>query len=292
MDLRSLQQFIAVAELEHVGKAAEKLHISQSPLSRQIRQLEAELGLELFLRERRRLQLTEHGRWFLEQAKNLIGHKERIRSEAEQRALGKSGKLTIAYTSPVMWNDVLPQALKRFQEDHPKAVVELENLRSSAQIEGVRAGRIDLAFVSAPPTGGGLRVDCVSEEGWVLAVPCTDPMAQKEEIHARDLDGRRWIILSETADSPGAYAFAKTEIGTEIKPESIRRVSQPLTLLALVQSGLGVGFVRESARNYAPASLAFRGAPWLTMKGRTFLVRGTGTQPLADAFAKCLRPSV
>ena len=131
LDLRLLEYFVAVAELEHVGKAAERLHISQSPLSRQIRQLEKELQLELFVRERQRIRLTESGRWLLDQAQGLLAHVDKVCDEAQQRSRGRLGTLSIGFTSAAMWSGVLPKVLRRFQSEFPNATVDLQNMRSA-----------------------------------------------------------------------------------------------------------------------------------------------------------------
>ena len=164
MDLRLLESFVAVAELEHVGKAAQRLHISQSPLSRQIRQLEKDLQLELFVRERQRIRLTESGRWLLNQAQGLIARFDKVRDEAEQRSRGQAGTLSIAFTSAAMWSGILPKLLRRFHTQFPAATVQLHNMRSQLQAEAVRSGRADIGFVSVPPAGDDLEARCVSEE--------------------------------------------------------------------------------------------------------------------------------
>lgn len=286
MNLRLLEYFVAVAELEHVGKAAKRLHISQSPLSRQIRQLENELHLELFVRERQRIRLTEPGRWLLNQSQALLAHLEKIRDEAEQRSRGQIGTLSVVFTSAAMWNGILPRLLRRFQTEFPDATVELHSMRSALQVEAVRSGRADIGFVSAPPTSSDIEATCVSEELSMLVVPDAHPLSRKRRIAPRDLDGVRWILLSESLSSEKHDRFYAACANAGFMPQLVQNVTEPITLLALVESGLGVGLVRSSARNYAPRSLAFKILPWFSFKSRTYLVRPKdGRQPLAEAFA-------
>lgn len=286
MDLRLLEYFVAVAELEHVGKAAERLHISQSPLSRQIRQLEKELQLELFVRERQRIRLTESGRWLLNQTRGLLAHVDKVRNEAEQRSRGQIGTLSVGFTSAAMWSGMLPKLLRRFQSKFPDATVELHNMRSSMQLEAARSGGIDVGFVSASSTTSDIEIRCVSEEPSMLVVPDAHPLARKHRISPRDLHGIPWILLSESFSPQKHDRFIAACENAGFMPQVVQKVSEPLTLLALVEGGLGVGLIRSSARNYAPGSLAFQILPWFSFKSRTYMIRPTdGRQPLAEAFA-------
>src|SRR5271165_174270 len=125
IELRLLRYLVAVAETEHVGRAAERLHISQSPLSRQIRQLEDQLGLVLFDRERRRYRITETGRWFLEEARDLLSHADRLAREADRYSRGEIGRISIGFVKSAMWSSVLPWALRRFQAVRTGVNIEL-----------------------------------------------------------------------------------------------------------------------------------------------------------------------
>ena len=286
MDLRLLEYFVAVAELEHVGKAAERLHISQSPLSRQIRQLENDLHLELFIRERQRIRLTESGRWLLHQAQGLLAHSNKIRNEAEQRSRGRLGTLSVAFTSAAMWSGVLPDLFRRFQTRFPNATVYLQTMRSALQVDAVRSGRADIGFVSMSSAAADLEVTCVSEEPSVLVLPATHPLVHKRRLAPHDLDGIRWILLSESLAQQNQDRFFAACARAGFTPQVVQTVTEPIALLALVESGLGVGLIRGSARNYAPRSLTFKHLPWFTFKSRTYMIRlQEGRQPLSDAFA-------
>jgi DNA-binding transcriptional LysR family regulator len=138
VELRLLRYFVAVAEAEHVGRAAERLHISQSPLSRQIRQLEDQLGLVLFDRERRRVRMTKAGRWFLEQARDLLSHADRLARDADRYGKGEIGRVSIGFVQSAMWSSVLPAALRRFQVVRPGVSIELHNMSSTSQIDAMR----------------------------------------------------------------------------------------------------------------------------------------------------------
>lgn len=287
MELRLLEYFVAVAELEHVGRAAQRLHVSQSPLSRQIRRLEKELDLQLFARRRQRIYLTESGRWLLRRAQDLLGQFEKIRKESEQRARGETGTLAIAFTSAAMWSGILPRLMKKFQTGHPAARVSLQQMRSTLQVQAVKAGRIDIGFVSTLPNEEGVECQCVAEEDSLLVMPGGHPLAKRRLIRPENLDGLQWIFLSETIslEKPNQFCAACAKAG--FVPEIVQNVTEPTTLLAFVESGFGIGIIRSTARKYAPRTLAFREVPWMPFKNRTFMIRSTSElPPLGAAFAR------
>lgn len=286
LDLRLLKYFVTVAELEHIGKAAASLHISQSPLSRQIRQLESDLDLQLFVRERQRIYLTESGKWLLVQAQKLLAHADKIRAEATQRAAGKTGTLSVGFVSSAISSGVLPKLLRRFQTEFPDATLELRNMRSSAQMDAVESGRIDVGFVRLPTSSSVLESTCVSEEAFMLVVPGKHPLARKRSVVSRDLQRARWILLSHavSADRRARFVAGCGEAG--FTPQIVQEVTEPNTLLGLVDSGFGIGVMEGSARHCAPRSLKFLPLPWFPFKSRIYLIRpSNGRQPLADTFA-------
>ena len=232
MELRLLEYFVAVAELEHVGRAAQRLHVSQSPLSRQIRRLEKELDLQLFVRSRQRIYLTESGRWLLQRAQVLLGQFEKIRKESEQRARGETGTLAIAFTSAAIWSGVLPHLLKKLQKSHPAARFSLQQMRSSLQVEALKAGRIDIGFVSTLPNEEGIECKCVAEENSLLVMPGSHPLAKRRPIRPEDLDGLKWIFLSEAISLEKQHQFCAACARLVSFPRLFKTLpSRPLCLL-------------------------------------------------------------
>ena len=133
IDLRQLRQFVAVAEAEHVGRAAEVLAMSQSPLSRQIMQLEASLGLPLFERVRKRVRLTREGRGFLDEARALLAQAERLEAQARRIGRGDAGTLTLGYVEGAVHAGVLPAVLRQFRAPRRDIRIELQALRSPSR---------------------------------------------------------------------------------------------------------------------------------------------------------------
>jgi DNA-binding transcriptional LysR family regulator len=287
MDLRLLEYFVAVAELEHMGRAAERLSISQSPLSRQIKQLEQNLGLELFIREKQRIRLTPSGQWLLGQAKGLLDYAGKIQREAQQRASGSAGALTVGFVSPAMWSGILPRLLRRFKVEFPGIELQLRNMRSAAQVDAVVAGALDLGFISIPTGKTDIETKCIAEERFMLAIPAVHPLAKKRSITPRHLDGAPWIVLSRdvTRERYDRFLAACTSAG--FTPVVVQEVSEPNTVLSLVEGGFGFALIQAGARHYAPRTVAFREVPWFTPKSRVYMIRPPqGRQPLSDLFAR------
>jgi DNA-binding transcriptional LysR family regulator len=196
MELQQLRYFVAVAETEHVARAAERLHISQSPLSRQIRQLEAHLGLQLFERIKQRVRLTPAGREFLEQARDLLTRAERVEERARQVGKGEACSVSIGYCEGIIHNGRLPAALRHFRSTHPRVTLKLAAMRSGEQIEALERALIDIAFVyNLPGPSESLASRLLTSEPFVLALADDHPLAAKRTIAPSDLDGMPWIAL-------------------------------------------------------------------------------------------------
>lgn len=185
IELQKLRYFIAVAETLNIGRAATQLHISQSPLSRQIIALEEQLGTPLFSREHRRFQLTEAGRQLLEDAKELIAHALQIETRVRDEAEGKIGTLTLGFVEGAIHVGALQTAIKRFLRIAPLARVELKNLRSRKQFEALQLGGIDVGFTYAPPTGNSSLVcERIADEGFILAIQRIRLSLCRQTLHA------------------------------------------------------------------------------------------------------------
>ena len=151
MELQQLRYFVAVAETEHVARAAERLHISQSPLSRQIRQLEEDLGLQLFERIKQRVRLTPAGRAFLDEARDLLAQASRLEERARQVGKGEMCSLSIGYCEGIVHNGRLPAALRRFRAQYPGVGLKLAAMRSAEQAEALERASIDIALAYNVP---------------------------------------------------------------------------------------------------------------------------------------------
>ena len=148
MELRHLKYFVAVAEELHFGRAAERLHIAQPPLSQQIMNLEEELGVKLFDRSRRTIQMTEAGAYFLKEAQHILSHVEEASETARRIYRGQAGRLVVGFVGSVV-HTFLPEGLRAFRENFPEVELVLQELNTADQIKSLHAKRIDVGFLCA-----------------------------------------------------------------------------------------------------------------------------------------------
>ncbi len=147
---KDLRYFVGVAEEEHYGRAAERLHVAQPALSRQIQDLEKEIGFPLFDRLPRGVRLSAAGKLFLTDVRRILQEVEEAKLRAERVAKGMAGTLRIGFMETVSWHGALPEALRRFRKRQPDVELQLHAMRSLLQIEGVRSGRLDAGFIFSP----------------------------------------------------------------------------------------------------------------------------------------------
>lgn len=284
IELRLLRYFLAVAATEHVGKAAAQLHVSQSPLSRQIRQLEDLLGVELFLRERRRIRITDAGRWLVGPAREMVERADALVRDARSLKDGEVGNIAIGFVSAALATGVLPAALRRLRRERPGVAIALRQASSTEQLAQLAAGTLDLALVHRVPLTGPFEHQRLLEQPYSLAVPRPGPLA-RGPIHARQLDGQPWIAVVGDADRERlAAAWARAGF----TPTVVVHVVDWGSALALVDAGVGLALVPASYASSQPSGVALRSLPWLDLSSRLSLVRRSGRAPLVDDVARTL----
>jgi DNA-binding transcriptional LysR family regulator len=250
LDLRQLRYFVAVAEAEHVGRAAERLHISQSPLSRQIAQLEKNLGLTLFERSQQRIRLTSDGRVFLTEAHALLRHADRLEN--------------LGYVADAMHTGVLPSALRTLRDQRPGIHVALYDQESAEQFEGLRQRSLDIALVRTPPPEGDPDLDAAPllRDPLLLALPERHPLALAEELTPGVLDGQPWIAVGDAQDPAWRDTFVASCVASGFTPDIRLDAADPLTALGLVASGLGLALIQRSMVRGMSDGVAVRELPW------------------------------
>lgn len=285
LELQKLHYFVTVAETLNVGKAAQQLHISQSPLSRQIISLEERLGTSLFSRERKRLQLTEAGRHLLDEAKTLISHAQQLEDRVRDEATGKTGTLTLGFVEGAVHVWALQAAIKCFLKAVPHARVELKNLRSRQQFEALQFGVIDVGFAySAPPRNSSLVAELVADENFALAMPKNHPLSLGR-LDLQKLNGEPFIALPEK-DSPGAR---QTLLGAcasaGFMPDVRFEASDPSVVLGLVDAGFGLAIVQESLHKARTRGIVFRSLPKsFPLRAQIYRVTRADVRPLVSRF--------
>jgi DNA-binding transcriptional LysR family regulator len=269
IDLRQLRYFVAVAEEEHVGRAAERLHISQSPLSRQIAQLEEFLGLNLFERTQQRIRLTVDGRTFLAETKALLTHAKRLESLGKRLGRGEEGGLCIGYIENAMHTSVLPDALRILRTARHDLHIALYSQTSAEQLEGLRQRSLDIALVSEPPAHDDPDLDSalVLDDVMLLAMPEHHPLAKKDVLRPEDLQAAQWISVASGLVTQRAAAHEEGFVAACMKagfsPDIHLEVTEPMTALRLVGAGLGIAMLQKNLRASAPANVVLREVPWM-----------------------------
>src|SRR5467141_839615 len=257
MELRHLRYFVAIGEEQHYGRAARRLRVAQPALSRQIQDLEEEVGFKLFERLPRGVKLSAAGKLFLEDARRILQDVNEAAARAARVARGKSGTLRVGFSENASWRGVVPESLRRFREIRPDAELQLQPLPSLEQLEAIRSGRLDAGFVldmpKADPELERLRVAIQRIE---LAVPTGHPLTKLKELRLRDLTDASFVWFPRRA-SPALYDRLMRECfrGGLKSPRIVQDGLNEAIILSLVATGLGVGWVLGTARWRCPKSV-------------------------------------
>jgi len=246
MELRHLKYFVAVAEEQNVTRAAARLHVSQPPLSRQIRDLEEELGVKLFERGAKSVRLTEAGKVFLDEARAVLGRATDAVATVRAVANGDHGQLRIGYApSPTV--EILPRALRRFQESVPGVKVTLHDLSTEAMLSGLMDASLDLAMMLRPTdkVRRGLVFTAVQRYTVCVAVQPEHPLARARRVSLRKLSSERLIVYTRK-DYPEYHEWlAKLFKPLGGMPAIGEEHDSVTSLIASIEAGHGVAIVPE-----------------------------------------------
>lgn len=191
MELRQIRYFIAVADRLSYAKAAKQLHVSISPLSRQIRQLEDEFGIRLLIRDRRRVELTDAGQLFLKEAQSLIRQTENL---SEQLRLAKAGELGLVRVAVGLHlGDSVGTLVRQHSQRHPTVEIECQGIFSTMQNAALREGTTDIGFLR-PPVDPLLASEVLYEEPLVALMGKTNPLAKRKSVRIKDLAGETLFV--------------------------------------------------------------------------------------------------
>ena len=257
MELRHLRYFLAVAEELHFGRAAVRLHMSQPPLSQQIRRLEKELQASLFQRTKRHVELTNAGRVLLGEARALMAQAERAASSAQRASRGEIGQLLVGCA---LWADFLDGAkiIRLFARRHPDVELELRDLTATEQIVALEAGRIHVGILRPPVPGKSLVSERLSSESLLVAFPRGHPFKNHERVSWMALVDQPYVLVSRRRAPAFEALVARAchEAGVTLKVKY--EVEHPQTVLAVVESGLGISLVPASLQTFKRPGVAYR----------------------------------
>ncbi|MGN6703318.1 MAG: LysR substrate-binding domain-containing protein, partial [Burkholderiaceae bacterium] len=295
MELRHLRYFVAVAEELHVTRAAERLHIAQPPLSRQIQALEEELGVALFDRSSRgdrggrRLALTDAGQAFLDKARQILRSVESAAVDAQRAARGETGTLAVGFYEQIAYT-LLPPILRRFQERFPQVDIQLRWFPNLEQVEALRRGDSDIAFVRPVSPLDGLCHQPLLSEPFVLALPANHRFAQRKRVPLAACAGERIVNYARRLAPDYHDAILKMCALAGFAPDVALEVGQVYTALGLVSSGIGVTFVPASVQRLRFENVVYR--PLARAKARSgisLVWQRPDASPILSAFVEIAR---
>ena len=295
MELRHLRYFVAVGEDQHYGRAAQRLRVAQPALSRQIQDLEEEIGFKLFDRLSRGVKISAAGKLFLEDARRILQQVNEATTRAARVAHGKSGTLRIGFTESASWHGVVPDSFRQFRQQQPEAELQLNPSTSLEQIEAVGSGRLDAGFVynvfDASKADRELDKVQVGTQNIALAAPKGHPLTKLKKLRLRDMVDASFIWFPRR-ESPAFYDRLMRECfrGGLKTPRIVQEAVNEATILSLVSHGLGVGFVNGTARWRCPKGVVVLPVSDLNVSLQLALVwRKDNASPLLARFVAGVR---
>ena len=286
MELRQLRYFLVVADELHFGRAADRLHITQPPLTVAIRRLERELGIQLFDRTTRRVSLTPGGESFKRRVQDALAELDDAAGDVASVSAGLSGRIRVGFVSSASYT-AIPEALRSFREQRPRVELVLRPLTSGEQIEQLLDGDLDVGLLRDPGQVPELAMQLVSTEDLVAVLPEAHPLAKNSEIRPEELSGEPMILFPYRL-MPGFVArVLQLFDGLQAPPRVTQQAIHQETVLGLVAAGIGASILPESVRRFQMPGVVTRpitGRPQTAL----YAARGVTHLPAVDEFMRCL----
>ncbi|GAB3365342.1 LysR family transcriptional regulator [Modestobacter lapidis] len=257
MELRHLRYYVTVAEELHFRRAAERLHIVQPALSKQISALEKELGVVLLERDRRHVSLTEAGQVFLDEALEVLAQADGAVTRARDVGRGEVGRLDIGFIQPAL-ADLLPRTIRVFRQHYPGVRLTLGEATSRTAVERIVSRSMHFAFTRLPAeVRPELSTEVVSEEPVLLVVPKSHALAARESVPIADLVDEDLILIDRKVE-PELHDYYVSACNTAgFSPRVAHEVNSTSVAIGLAAGGLGIGFAPSSARLAAQHNVAY-----------------------------------
>jgi DNA-binding transcriptional LysR family regulator len=256
MDLRQLRYFVAVAEEQHFGRAANRLHMAQPPLSRQIQALEKDLGFPLFVRSRRRVELTSAGAVLLQHSRRVFEAVDLAVHEARRAAAGESGRIAVGYLSSLAYSG-LTELLRAFRARFPSVEVALRELPPAHQVDAVKGGHLDVGFVRGPVEDPALAFELVRREPLVVALPEDHPLAKRARVRLSSLAREPFVTFPRVRGPAFFDQLMALCRSAGFTPRIVQQAPQ-LDMMSLVAAGFGVAIVPASIRDVQRVGMVVR----------------------------------
>ncbi|MHC0064965.1 LysR family transcriptional regulator [Nostoc sp. UIC 10890] len=265
MELRHLRYFVTLAEELHFGRAAERLHIAQPPLSQQIRQLEEELGFELFHRTKRKVQLTEAGQVFLGEVQQIMRQLQQAIEIGRQTSRGEIGQLVVGFVSSAAYN-ILPIILRTFRSCVPGVSIELHELTTDQQLDWLRESRMDVGLLRPPVEENRFSCETIFQESLMVALPEAHLLANQSNVCLTALANEPFILFPRIL-APGLYDLIISlcqQAG--FSPKVAQEAIQMQTIVSLVAAEMGVAIVPASLQNLQRTGVVYKTLEEVTPK--------------------------
>lgn len=257
MDLRQMRLFLALAEERNFSRAAEKLHMTQPPLTRQIRALEEGMGVALFVRTAKGVDLTVAGQALLEEVPNVLSLARLAEERTLRAARGLGGKIEIGiFTASVL--SVIPQLLARFHAQRPDVQIGLHTMSKIEQLEALRERRITVGFNRLVPEAPDIAVEPVRREKLVVGLYDKHPLCARKTVSLRDLEDQPMILYPNLPIAGLAQAVTAAFQRAKLRLRVEQEVEDVLTCVALVSAGFGVCITTEPAMNLRLPNMVYR----------------------------------
>ncbi len=257
IDIRQMRYFVVLAETLHFGRAAERLHLTQPPLSRQLAALESELGVRLLDRDARSVRLTRAGQRFLADCRAVLASFDQACRNAQLADRGELGELAVGFMMHAA-HTVLPRLMRRYMTAYPEVEVRLKEVIPSLLVDDVLTGRFDAAIMFPPGPVRGLQSFPVHSEVLCLAVHADHDLAHRERIDVSDLHGRPLIVTPQEVAPTLRDAITRYFHDGGASPSVRLETQLQQTIVSLVAENLGIALVPESMRKLGIAGVVFR----------------------------------
>ena len=257
MELRHLRYFVAVAEERNFTRAAERLHIAQPPLSRQIQQLEEYLGVALIEKGSRPLKLTEAGQFFLAHAKPLLDQVRDLKAMTQR--VGKLERtLSVGFVASTLYG-LLPDIIRRYRERHPEVEVTLQEMTTVDQLKALKEGRIDVGFGRIKSEDPSIRRIRLRDERMVVALPSGHRLAQRQDgLRLVDLLHEPLLVYPKAPRPSFADQVLAAFSEANLMPDHVTEVRELQIAMGLVAAGQGISIVPESVQGMHHRNVAYR----------------------------------
>ncbi|MCO7518535.1 MULTISPECIES: LysR family transcriptional regulator [Pseudomonas] len=260
MELRHLRYFVAVAEELHFGRAAQQLGISQPPLSQQIQALEQELGARLFERTNRRVALSEAGRLFLEEARQVLAQVEKAADVARRAQLGELGEMKVGFTSSAPFTSRIPQAIHAFRQRFPAVHLNLKEMSSREVVEAVFDESIEVGLMRPMPLPDGIVCTELFREPLVAVLNASHPLAagSAQGLYMQALAQEPFVFFPRSYGSGLHAQLLSLARKAGFTPHFAQEAGEAMTIIGLVSAGLGVSVLPASFQRMRIEGVVYR----------------------------------